>query len=305
MKYEDYYQTLKVGRDASQDDIKKSYRRLARKYHPDVSSEPDAEEHFKAIGEAYEVLKDRDKRAAYDQLGSNWKAGQEFTPPPGWEHMFGGGSRGAGASAGGFGGSVDFSDFFESLFGGVPGGRRGGPVRRRGPDNRITVQVSLEEAHAGSNRVVRLQNGSETRRLNVKIPAGVSDGQQIRLAGQGQPGSGGAEAGDLYLEVVVMKHPLYTVAGKNVSLDLPITPWEAALGGTVKVPTLGGVVDLKVPAGSKSGAKLRLKGRGLGQGDLYVCLQILTPPADSETAVNIYERMRDELGFDPRKDLKR
>ena len=303
MKYEDYYNILEVERDASQDDIKRSYRRLARKYHPDVSKEANAEEKFKTLGEAYEVLKDPDKRSAYDQLGSNWKAGQEFTPPPGWEHMFNGGGRGQ-PGAGGFGGSVDFSDFFESLFGGAQGGRRtGGRAQRKGADSQVSVQISLEDAYQGAERVVRLQSQSGARRLNVKIPAGVTDGQQIRLAGQGQQGLGGAPAGDLFLIVSLLPHPLFRTEGKDVHLQLPIAPWEAALGATVKVPTLNSSVDLKVPANSQSGRKLRLKGRGLGGGDFYAHLQVVVPPANSDADVELYEKMRTEFDFDPRADL--
>ena len=302
MKYEDYYQTLGVNRDASQEDIKKSYRRLARKYHPDVSKEADAEDKFKAVGEAYEVLKDPQKRAAYDQLGANWQAGQEFTPPPGWEDLFGS-ARGSNGT-GGFRGSVDFSDFFESLFGGAQAGAgHRGRASARGGNTRVAVQVSLEDAYHGTTRTLRLQGGGGNRRLNVKIPAGVTDGQQIRLAGQGQPGVGGGPAGDLFLIVELAPHPWFRCDGKNVYLDLPVAPWEAAVGATVKAPTPAGPVDLKIPPGSQSGRKLRLKSRGLGDGDFFAELQIVVPPADSDDARQLYEQLREQLDFDPRARL--
>jgi len=295
MKYEDYYQTLNVARDASPDDIKRSYRRLARKYHPDVSKEANAEEKFKSLGEAYEVLKDPEKRSAYDQLGSNWKAGQDFTPPPGWDHIFSSGRSGAGNARG----SVDFSDLFEGLFGGSQRGR-GARARQRGGDSQVKVQISLDEAYTGISRVVRLQSRSGSRRLNVKIPAGVVDGQQIRLGGQGQPGLGGASAGDLFLGIELLPHSLFQCDGKDIHLELPIAPWEAALGATVTVPTLNGSVELKIPRDSRSGRKLRLKGRGLGDGDFYAQLQIAVPPANTESAVELYEKMRTDFDFDPR-----
>ncbi len=318
MEYKDYYKILGVGRDASQDEVKRAYRKLARKYHPDVSKEPNAEARFKEVGEAYEVLKDPQKREAYDRLGSGWKAGQEFTPPPGW-----GAAGSFDFGRGGFGdaGARSFSDFFESLFGGAAaaggaGGRRGGAgwggaVRMRGADERARIAVTLEEAYRGSTRTLQLQTADpahpggrgRTRSLKVKIPAGVVQGQQIRLGGQGGPGVGGGESGDLYLEVDLVPHPLFRVEGRDVSLDLPVAPWEAALGARVPAPTLDGKVDLMVPAGSQTGRKLRLKGRGLPgdpPGDQYVVLQIVTPPADTAAARAFYERMAREVPFDPR-----
>lgn len=321
MRYKDYYRSLGVSRDATQDDIKRAYRRLARKYHPDVSKERNAEERFKEVGEAYEVLKDPERRAAYDQLGSNWRAGQEFRPPPGWEHSFE--FRGGGFGTGhgfGQGGASPFSDFFESLFGGRPHARRGpeAAVRRTqspGAEQPTKVRISLHDAYHGAERTLTLQHPSsdpfaatrqQSRTLKVRIPPGVTQGQQIRLAGQGGVSLGGRSRGDLFLEVELQAHPYFRVDGKDVYLDLPITPWEAALGAKVKVPTLGGRVDLKIPSGSQSGVKLRLKGRGLGghtRGDQFVVLQIATPSADSAPARALYKKMAREMPFNPRSHM--
>jgi curved DNA-binding protein len=297
MEYKDYYTLLGVQRDASQDEIKRAYRKLARKFHPDVSKEANAEARFKEVNEAYEVLGDPEKRKAYDQLGANWRQGQEFRPPPDWEEMFGG----EGPRSGGF------SDFFESLFGGGAGARARGPgfggYRARGADRQATITVDLEDLYHGTTKTVRLGTG---RNLQVKIPRGLSEGQQIRLSGQGEPGPGGGPSGDLYLRVKLRPHPLYRLEGRDVLLDLPVAPWEAALGASVAVPTLGGRVELKIPAGAKSGTKLRLKGRGLPgnpPGDQYVLVQIVTPPAESPAAREFYERMKRELAFDPRAHL--
>lgn len=323
MEYKDYYKIMGVSRDASADDIKKAYRKLARKYHPDVSTEANAEHHFKEVNEAYEVLKDPEKRATYDQLGTRWRAGDDFRPPPGWD--FGDGNfdfRSRGGSAG-FGGAsgFDFSDFFESLFGGAGGGSRwrtggaGGAhsFRTAGEDQHSKIYISLEEAYQGTTRAIQLEvsdggfSASSTRTLNVKIPAGVTEGKRIRLTGQGAPGSNGGINGDLYLEVSIKPHSLYRVENKDIHLELPITPWEAALGATVNVPTLAGTVGLKIPAGAQSGSKLRLKGRGLQghpAGDQYVQLKIVTPPAETSHARELYQKMAEELGwFKPRADL--
>lgn len=296
MEYKDYYKTLGVARDASVEDIKRAYRKLARKYHPDVSKEANAENRFKDVAEAYEVLKDPDKRAAYDQLGSNWQAGQGFSPPPDWRGGEGFEFRSGGGGAG-------FSDFFDSLFGrGFAGSQ--GPQRRsaRGEDQQARVQITLEDAFHGSSRAVNLsQPGGRTRTLEVRIPKGVRAGQRIRLAGQGSNG------GDLYLEIEFAPHRLYRLEGGDLYLDLPITPWEAALGAAVKVPTLGGVVELNIPAGSQSGDKLRLRGRGLPgtppPGDQYVVLKIVAPPAQTEAARDLYRRLAAELPLDPRRSL--
>jgi curved DNA-binding protein len=312
MEFKDYYHVLGVARDATQDDIKRAYRKLARKYHPDVSKEPDAEARFKEIGEAYEVLKDPQKRAAYDQVGKQWKPGQEFRPPPGWDAGFE--FRG-----GGFTDARDFSDFFESLFGRHAPFQdaRGGPgLRAQGEDHHAKLTVSLEDAYHGATRAITLTSStldagghlvSSPRSLNVKIPKGVTEGQRIRLAGQGFPGLGGGPRGDLYLEVVFAPHPRFHVEHRDIYLELPVTPWEAALGASVTVPTLGGRVELKIPPGSQSGTRLRLKGRGLpGEpaGDQLVLLRIVTPAADTPRAKALYEQMAKEMPLNPRAELE-
>ena len=311
MEFKDYYETMGVGRSATPDEIKRSYRRLARKYHPDVSKEPDAEERFKEVQEAYEVLKDPEKRSAYDRFGAEWKAGQEFHPPPDWQPD-------VGFTGGGYTEAGEFSDFFESLFGGVGHRRSGGGythIRVKGEDIHARVVIALEDAFRGATRRLTLklpelnEHGrlvTATHTLNVRIPKGVMQGQRIRLAGQGGPGTGGAPAGDLFLEVVFTPHPLYHVSGRDLHLDLPVAPWEAALGETVTVPTLGGEVDLRIPPGSRTGTKLRLRGRGLpGEpaGDQYVVLEIQTPKAETDDARALYERMKREMAFDPRANL--
>ena len=309
MEFKDYYQVMGVKRDAEQDEIKRAYRKLARKYHPDVSKEPDAEMRFKEVGEAYEVLKDPEKRAAYDQLGANWKAGQEFHPPPGWDKGFefhAGDFAGAGAEG--------FSDFFESLFG--HGFHRGGfqhaDFNAPGEDSYAKVLIDLEDAYHGATRTLTLQrsalgqDGRMTARehtLNVRIPKGVHQGQHIRLARQGGAGIGKGEPGDLYLEVEFRPHPFYHVEGKDVFLDLPVAPWEAALGAKVAVPTPTGKVDLKIPAGSAGGRKLRLQNRGIpgtAPGDLYVVLKIALPPVESDAAQAAYRQLEKSQAFNPR-----
>lgn len=320
MEYKDYYATMGVSRTATPDEIKRSYRKLARKYHPDVSKEPNAEEKFKEVQEAYEVLKDPKKREAYNQLGSQWKTGQEFRPPPGWQTYtdFGeGGSAFEGADLGGF------SDFFESIFGrggrraeGFQGRRSHAEFRQQGRDEHAKISISLEEAYHGGTKTIHLQipqvdvNGQvhhQTRTLKITIPKGVISGQQLRLANQGAPGIGGGPAGDLYLEMEIEPHRLFTLQGRDVYLTLPITPWEAALGAKVTVPTLGGSVDMKIASNAQSGQKLRLKGRGLPgkpqEGDQYVLLQILTPPAQTDAQRALYEKMAQEMPFNPRQNL--
>jgi len=294
-----------VSRDASDDDIKRAYRRLARKYHPDVSKETDAEERFKELGEAYEVLKDEEKRAAYDQLGSRWKEGQEFKPPPDWN--FESGSEPHGGAA--------FSDFFENLFGGVGPGARSASYRAKGFNTTAQIDVSLEDAYRGTSRSLALERiehderGRPTRRtqqLNVKIPAGVTDGQQIRLAGQGEPGIGGAERGDLFLNVRVLPHRWFRSEGRDIWLELPVTPWEAALGETIRIPTLSGKVDLRIPKGSQTGSQLRLKGKGLPgtpSGDQHVIVKIVTPPADSDEDEQLYRQMAATMAMNPRQAM--
>jgi curved DNA-binding protein len=325
MEYRDYYKILGVERTATADEIKKSYRRLARKYHPDVSKEKDAEARFKEVQEAYEVLKDPEKRAAYDQLGSNWKSGEQFRPPPDWASgfEFRGGPRPGGRQRAGSAEEVfedeGFSDFFSSLFGGGAAGpfasagpTGGGRRSRAGRDHHASIEIDLEEAFAGTTRTLELkrpQLGSDgtlevkQHTVKVTIPAGVTEGQLIRLAGQGEAGPGGGRAGDLYLEVHIRPHRLFHLEGRDVTLTLPVAPWEAALGGPVTVPTLAGAVEMSIPAGAQSGQKLRLRGRGLpGQqpGDQYVQLKVVLPPANSPEARALYEEMRRKLAFDPR-----
>jgi curved DNA-binding protein len=310
MEYKDYYKIMGVARDATQDEIKRSYRKLARKYHPDVSKEADAEARFKELGEAYEVLKDAEKRAAYDQLGANWKGGQEFRPPPDWDSGFE-------FSGGGTGDTADFSDFFASLFGREfrAGGTGRTKPHAKGEDHHAKVLIDLEDSFQGATRAITLRVPAvdpqghvvtKDRVLNVAIPKGIRAGQHIRLGGQGSPGTGQGAAGDLYLEIEFRPHPLYRIDGRDLYLELPVTPWEAALGATVKVPTPGGIIELKIPEGSGSGRKLRLKGRGLPgnpPGDCYVMLAIALPPADTEASRDLYRKMAQELNFNPRAKL--
>ena len=314
MEYKDYYKILGVSRDASQEDIKRAYRKLAHKYHPDVSKAPDAETKFKEMKEAYEVLGDPEKRRAYDQLGSGYRQGQSFEPPPGWESQFDFGREGFS----GFG-PEGFSDFFESLFGGGPFGRRAtgtrGSAGSRGEDLHSHIEISLEDAFHGAQRQIRLQEPHTDRRgrvanhpkqLNVRIPAGVRHGQRIRLAGQGSPGLGNGRAGDLFLEVHIRPHPHFRPEGRDIYLDLPITPWEAALGASVRVPTLAGAVTLKIPPGAQSGQTLRLRGRGLPgnpAGNQYVVLQIRIPQPETARQRKLYEEMARQMPFNPRKHL--
>lgn len=302
MEYKDYYKILGVERDASEADVKKAYRRLARKYHPDVSKEADAEQRFKEIGEAYEVLKDPQKRQSYDQLGANWKAGEQFRPPPGWEQTgFGGFGGHAGGFANDFNGASGFSDFFESMFGAgfsQPGG--GHAFQQAGQDQNAAINVSIREAYHGSNKSIRLSNGKS---LQVKIPKGITTGKKIRLTGQGSPGVNGGPNGDLYFEVSVVDDAQYELLGKDIYLNVNIAPWEAALGGKVTITTLDGQVELKIPANSKSGRKMRLTGKGLPgapAGDLYVRLLIVSPPANTEEEKSFYEKMKSTFDFDPR-----
>jgi curved DNA-binding protein len=314
MDFKDYYAVMGVGRDASAEEIKRAYRKLARKYHPDVSKEADAEKRFKDLGEAYEVLKDPEKRAAYDQLGRGYHDGQAFRPPPDWDQGFqfsGGGFTDAGTRG--------FSDFFESLFGrgGFASASAGAGVRsNRGEDQHARIQIGLEDAFNGATLGVELSStGYDTagrpqgrqRKIQVKIPKGITSGKRIRLGGQGQPGHSGGPAGDLYLQVELRPHPLYEVDGKDVVLTLPLAPWEAALGARVEAPTLGGPVEMTVPPGSRSGQKLRLKGRGLGpdgdRGDQIVVLRLALPPADTPERQAYYREMAERMPFDPRSEL--
>jgi curved DNA-binding protein len=316
MQYRDYYEVMGLARDASQDDIKRAYRKLARKYHPDVSKEAEAEQRFKEVGEAYEVLKDPEKRSAYDRMGPNWKAGQDFQPPPGAGPGFDFGDR---DFAGDPGEGGEFSDFFEELFGRRTHRRDdaagAGGFRMQGQDQHARVQIDLEDSFRGARRSIPLsvpvfdargQMSLQERRLEVEIPRGIREGQHLRLAGQGTPGVGGGPPGDLYLEVNFRPHPLYRVDGRDLYLDLPVAPWEAALGATVTAPTPEGPVQLGIPAGSSSGRKLRLKGRGIPgptPGDLYAVLVIALPPADSDAVRQAYRTLEEAGEFRPRAHL--
>lgn len=308
--FQDYYEALEVPRTASAEEIRSAYRKLARKYHPDVNKEPGAEDRFKQISEAYEVLRDEEKRARYDQLGANWKTGQDVSGASG----FGEGFR----TGDGFGdvrvdfGSGDFSDFFEGFFGsrGARRGARGATGRAgfdgfsmRGGDQEAVLELTLEEAATGGKRRISLGDG---RDFEVEIPRGVRDGQRIRLAGQGSDGAGGGPSGDLYLRVRIKSHPRFRVEGRDLYVDLPIAPWEAALGAEVPVPTLSGSVTLKVPAGSSTGRRLRLRGQGLpspdgSAGDLYAVLAVHVPKRLTKKERELFEQLAEVSKFDPRK----
>ena len=299
MEYKDYYQTLGVEKSASEDQIKKAYRKLVRKYHPDVSKEADAQHMTQELNEAYGVLGDAEKRAAYDELGrgQQYHAGQEFRPPPGWS---GGGGFGAGDAEG--------SDFFADLFAHL-GGRRRAPAR--GEDSHATLVIDLLDSYQGAERSIHLRVperdalgrvSTRERTLSVNIPKGVTAGQQLRLSGQGQAGSAGA--GDLYLTIEFAPDPRYRLEGRDVFETVPVAPWEAALGGEIELPTPSGKVTVTVPAGSQTGRKLRLKGRGLPAnppGDLYLLLEVVLPPATTDKARALYQTMAREMAFNPRK----
>ncbi|MBN1566388.1 MAG: J domain-containing protein [Acidobacteria bacterium] len=332
VKFRDYYEVLGAPRTAPAEEIKKRYRKLAHKHHPDVNpGDKTAEERFKELNEAYEVLSDPDKRRRYDQLGRNWKGGADFTPPPGWESAPGdsGDIHGAEYSAG------DFSDFFETLFGGGRGAhaRRGGAgFARRGSNVEAEISLTFEEAHRGVTRKFSLEageicadcggNGSKNnkvcascrgsgsvhrlRALEVDVPPGVRDGTVIRLAGQGEAGSNGAPPGDLYLRVALEPHHLFSIVGNDdVQIQLPVTPWEAALGTKIEVPTLDGPVKMTIPEGSQGGRRLRLRGQGLrrrhgGRGDQYIQLKIEIPPTLSAREKELYGKLAAESQFNPR-----
>jgi curved DNA-binding protein len=304
MKYKDYYKILGVERTAGDDEIKKAYRKLARKYHPDVSKETNAKEKFQEVSEAYETLKDKEKRAAYDNLGSGFRQGQDFRPPPDWFDRFGG-ERSEDLSG------VDLSELFESLgafgratsFGRGRGGQRGGRTMAfPGEDYEVPVRLSLEEAFRGTERTVQLEGG---RSFTARIPRGATDGQRLRLRGKGGPGMNGGPPGDLYLQIHLEPHPLFRVIGHDLDLDVPLAPWEAVLGAQVEIPTLEGRVTMKVPPGSKAGQKLRLAGKGLpkpgsGAGDLYAVLGIDVPVTLTEPEKKLFEELRKVSRFDPR-----
>ncbi len=314
MEYRDYYKILGVKRDASQDEIKRAYRSLARKYHPDVNKDTDAEAKFKDVGEAYEVLKDPEKRTAYDKFGSDWKAGQDFKPPPNWDAGFEFSGQGfAGSEQGGF------SDFFEELFGhgqfrGFSGaGQRTSSFRMQGENQYAKIVIRLEDAYHGSKQTITLSRAkvdesghvrTEPHTLHVTIPKGITEGQRIRLEGQGSPGFGGGPNGDLFLEIAFERHHLFHAEGRNIHHTLAITPWEAALGAAVTVPTLGGNVEIKIPPGSQGGRKLRLNGRGLcsksKSGDQYNTLRIVVPEPQSEEQKKLYREMAQLMPTNPR-----
>jgi curved DNA-binding protein len=308
VEFKDYYQVMGVARDATDAQIKQAYRKLARKYHPDVSKEKDAEARFKEVGEAYEVLKSPEKRAAYDQLGKDYRPGQEFKPPPNWDSGFE--FSGAGP------GDASYSDFFDALFGAQARSGRGRSHAHpgRGEDHHAKVLLDLQASLNGGTRSFTLRMPeidaegrlvSKERTLNVQVPKGILSGQQIRLAGQGASAHGGTP-GDLYIEVEFQPHPLYRVDGRDLYLELPVAPWEAVLGATVKTPTPGGNVELKIPSGSHAGSKLRLKGRGIPAtqpGDFFVVLQIALPPANDEKAKAAYAALAAAGAFNPRASL--
>ena len=320
MEFKDYYKIMGLERSATQDEVKRAHRKLARKYHPDVSKEPDAEARFKDVGEAYQVLKDPEKRAAYDQLGANWKGGQDFRPPPDWNAGFESTGRGFSERE-----AAEHSDFFESLFGqGLGGGFGAGRADRaggagfhaHGEDHHAKIQIDLEDAYRGAKRTLTLRLpqvdaqghvGLREHTIEFTIPKGMRAGQRIRLAGQGGPGVGQGAPGDLYLEVEFRPHAHYRVDQHDVYLDLPVTPWEAALGADIEVPTPSGFVELKIPAGSVEGRKLRLKGRGIPArtpGDFYFVLKIALPPAQDEADQAFYRNMAAQFkSFTPRSKL--
>jgi curved DNA-binding protein len=308
--YHDYYEALGVGRDASAEEIRSAYRRLAREHHPDVSKDPGAAERFSEIAEAYEVLRDPEKRERYDRLGAGGAGSQDVGGAQGFggANGFGTGARGGGFGAGG---DADFSDFFESLFGGgrssPPGGRRrqtvgGEGFAMRGADHEATVELTLEEAARGGKRRFTLQDG---RDYAVTIPRGVRDGQRIRLAGEGSPGAGGGPSGDLFLRVRLRPHPRLRLDGRDLEVDLPVAPWEAALGAKVPVATLTGSATVKVPAGTSSGRRLRLAGQGMPgpdgtQGDLHAVVKIVVPKRPKRDERKAYQHLAEVSDFDPR-----
>lgn len=319
MQFKDYYEILGVPRDATAEDIKKAFRKLARKYHPDVSREKDAEARMKDVNEAHAVLSDPEKRAAYDQLGRNYRSGQEFRPPPDWDAGFEFSGRGFPPHGFSSGEAADFSDFFSELFGRTGGGAfhaqgapHGAHFRAQGEDHHAKVLLDVEDAFTGATRQLSLRVPQvdaqgrvalAARTLNVKIPRGVREGQVIRLAGQGAPGLGGGPAGDLLLEVRFNPHARFRVEGRDLRLTLPVAPWEAALGAVVAVDLPAGPVKVRIPEGTQGGRQLRVRGKGIpGEpaGDLLLDIQVALPPADTPRARELYETMARELAFDPR-----
>ena len=318
MEFKDYYQTLGVARDAPADAIKKAFRKLARKYHPDVSKEPDAGKRMAQINEANTVLSDPEKRAAYDQLGQHGP-GEDFRPPPGWDTGFEFSEHGRSAAE-----SAEFSQFFSEIFGRMgresgSGGAAGGPHRGhaanlRGQDHHARVLLDLEDSFTGASRQLTLRapkldaQGRVTlaeHSLDVKIPQGIREGQVIRLAGQGEPGIGNGKAGDLLLEVQFKPHARFRTDGRDLLLSLPVAPWEAALGAIIPVDLPGGAINMRIPAGAQTGKQLRVRGKGLPcdpPGDLYIDIRIVAPPADTPKVKELYEALAKETAFDPRKE---
>ncbi|MFP4108099.1 MAG: DnaJ C-terminal domain-containing protein [Desulfonatronovibrio sp.] len=324
MEYKDYYEILGVNKKSSKEEIAKAYKKMAKKYHPDLNpNDPKAEDKFKEVTEAYEVLKDDEKRRLYDSFGSDWQHGQNFQPPPGYDNAhfeFRGGQQGAG---------FDFSDFFENIFGGGFGGTGRGAQRssrgfqgdpfsgagfaRKGQDAEATLELTLEEAYKGGSKSITLQEQVigpdrkprvQDKTLQVNIPPGIKDGSKIRLSGQGSAGMGSGQSGDLYLKVRILPHPLFKMDGNNIIYDLALTPWEAALGSNVRVPTLDGNIEMKIPEGISSGQKLRIRGRGMGRqaakGDQLVRIMIKVPPKPSPEEKKIWEDLARVSGFNPR-----
>lgn len=306
VKFRDYYETLGLSRGATDEQIRGAYRKLARKHHPDVNpGNKDAEEKFKEINEAYSVLSDPQKRKQYDELGQNWKAGADFKPPPDWRRDV----RIDFGDLGDLGGSAGFSDFFESMFGAARrgAGRRGAGFATRGRDLEAQIRIPLEEAHRGTTRTIALRGpDGKQKSIRVNIPAGVSDGELIYFPNEGEAGAGGASSGDLFVTVRLEPHPLFKVLDDgNVETDLPVSPWEAALGARVRVPTLDGPVELSVPPNTQTGQRLRLRGQGMsrkdrGRGDQYVRIQIVNPPSLSPTERDLFQKLASESRFDPR-----
>ena len=310
MEYQDYYKILGLERDATPDQIKQAYRKLARKYHPDVSKETDAEKRFKEIGEAYAVLKDPEKKSAYDQMGTNWSAGQGFNPPPNWDSGYEFRGNGWGDHA-----NPDHSEFFESIF-----GRRAQQANQQstqfnvpGEDHHAKIEIDLVDSYLGAQRSIGLKMPAlddqghlrmQERTLEVKIPKGIRSGQHLRLTGQGSPGFGNGKAGDLYLEIVIKSNAVFKVDGKDVTVELNLAPWEAALGATVNLPTPTGKVELNIPANTMAGKKLRLKGKGIPSqepGDLYASIRLVTPPATTDADKAAYQAMAASFtAFSPR-----
>jgi curved DNA-binding protein len=310
MEYQDYYKILGLERDATPDQIKQAYRKLARKYHPDVSKEADAEKRFKEIGEAYAVLKDPEKKTAYDQMGTNWSGSQGFNPPPNWDSGYEFRGNGWGDSA-----NPDHSEFFESIF-----GRRAQQANQQsaqfnipGEDHHAKIEIDLVDSYLGAQRSIGLKMPGlddqghlrmQERTLEVKIPKGIRSGQHLRLAGQGSPGFGNGKAGDLYLEIVIKPNALFKVDGKDVTVELNLAPWEAALGALVDLPIPTGKVELNIPANTMAGKKLRLKGKGIPSqepGDLYATIRLVTPPAATDSDKETYQAMAKSFAaFNPR-----